>query len=120
LEQLQDEASETLDGELNRLLRAGEKDIVVDLAFYSKKDREECRRTIEREGKGAYQIVLVVFKGTEGSLWKRIEGRREQNQRAREGGKGYEGLSINRETLRIFLEGFEWPDGEGEIVLPVE
>lgn len=62
-----------------------------------------------------YQIMLVVFKGSEELLWERI---RRREGRWREEGMG-EGRSVGRELLAQFVKGFEWPEGEGEIVVEV-
>lgn len=82
---------------------------------------------MEKEGAGAYGVVLVVFKvrGTveeqERVLWRRIEGRGREWLRSRDevGGKGREGMLVEKEVLREYLRGFEWPDGEGEVVVDV-
>ncbi|KAE9371613.1 P-loop containing nucleoside triphosphate hydrolase protein [Stipitochalara longipes BDJ] len=114
-EGLQNEASEGVSRELERVLREGEKDVVLDLALWEREQRDGWREIIEREGSGRYQVVLVVFKGTEEVLWKRIKGREERW--AEEGMS--EGRPIGRELLAQFVRGFEWPDGEGEIVVDV-
>jgi hypothetical protein len=60
-----------------------------------------------------YKVVLVVFRGREEVIWERIQAR---EGRWREEGMG-EGRPVSRELLAQFLRGFEWPDGEGEIVI---
>lgn len=89
--------------------------MVLDLAFYEKATREEYRKIVEEVGNGSYEVVLVVFKGSEEVLWGRIEGRR----LAQGNGEG-EGMSVERAVLGEYIEGFEWPDGEGEVVVLVE
>ena len=118
--EFQEEAEVILLADLKRILRLGREDIVLDLSFYSKQTRNEYRDLIKDEGKGKYNILLVVFRGEEESLWKRIEGRRVENTKSREQGRPTEGMSVDRATLRMYFDGFEWPDGEGEIVISVE
>jgi len=129
---LQDEAESLLKSQLISLLNAAKHDIVLDLSLYSKEDRDLYRNIVEREGRGAHGVALVVFrvKGTveeqERVLWRRIEGRGREWVRMRDDvgedgkrGKGREGMLVEREVLRGYLRGFEWPDGEGEIVVDV-
>ncbi|CZR64574.1 related to ATP/GTP-binding protein [Phialocephala subalpina] len=111
--ELQLEAETALIQTLKQTLEEGERDVVLDLSFWSKEMREEYREIIEKEGGGRYEIVLLVFKGSEEVLWRRVEGRRVQDEKLRENGEGGEGMSVDRETLRGYLEGFEWP-GEDE------
>ena len=90
--------------------------MVLDMAFYSKETREEYRGLIEKEGEGRYRVAVVVLRGGEEVLWERIERRRMVGNV--EGGG--EGDVVSREQLRGYIEGFEWPEGEGEIVVGVE
>lgn len=108
--QYQDEAEELLKAELTRLLREGKRDVVIDNAFYDKGTRDEYRELVGREGRG-YEVVIFVFRVEEEELWGRIEGR--QGRGNVEGGG--EGMRIEREVLRGWIEGFEWPVGEGEV-----
>ncbi|KAH7411403.1 hypothetical protein BKA64DRAFT_773000 [Cadophora sp. MPI-SDFR-AT-0126] len=132
LPSLQDEAESLLKSQLTSLLNAAETDIVLDLSLYSKDDREFYRGVVEREGRGRYGIVLVVFRvrGTveevERVLWRRIERRGEGWVRARdevgedgERGEGREGMLVERGVLAGYLRGFEWPEGEGEVSVDV-
>jgi hypothetical protein len=73
-------------------------------------DREVMLMEITR-----YKVVLVVFRGSEEVIWERIQKREE---RWTEEGMG-EGRPVSRELLAQFLRGFEWRDGEGEIVVDV-
>ncbi|CZT51831.1 uncharacterized protein RSE6_13036 [Rhynchosporium secalis] len=103
------------------------RDVVLDLSFYCRGDRDFYREMVERVGGGRWETVLIVFKPRggkkemEGVLWERILGReRELAERERgekEGGR--EGMPVSRELLSFFLRGFEWPVGEGEIVIDV-
>jgi predicted kinase len=120
-EGLQGEAHERLEGELGNLIAGekgvggGERDVVVDLSFWRKEERGWWRERVRELGKGKYRVVLVVFRGSEEVLWERI-GRREE--RWKEEGLG-EGRPVGRELLGQFVRGFEWPNGEGEIVVDV-
>jgi hypothetical protein len=89
--------------------------VVVDLSFWRKEARGWCRERVRELGKGKYGVVLVVFRGSEEVLWERI---RRREERWREEGLG-EGRPVGRELLGRFVRGFEWPDGEGEIVVDV-
>ncbi|KAK0120500.1 hypothetical protein ONS96_010709 [Cadophora gregata f. sp. sojae] len=125
LPSLQDEAETLLKSQLTTLLSQAEKDIVLDLSLYSKSDREYYREVVQREGARMYGVVLVVFRvgetleEQEEVLWRRIERRGVEWVRARDEGRGMEGMLVERELLRRYLRGFEWPDGEGEIVVDV-
>jgi predicted kinase len=112
---LQDEAREWIKGELRRILREGKRDVVLDLSFWEKSQREEWRGLVEGEGRERYGVLLVVCRGEEGVIWERIQ---ERERGWEEGGIG-EGRPVSRELLGRFLGGFEWPDGEGEIVVEV-
>jgi len=57
------------------VLREGKRDVVLDLSFWEKKARDEWRGLVEGQGKGVYEVVLVVCRGTEGVIWRRILGR---------------------------------------------
>jgi len=48
-------------------------------------------------------------------LWERIQAREERWVKE---GMG-EGRPVGEELLAKFVRGFEWPDGEGEIVVDV-
>ncbi|PVH72914.1 hypothetical protein DL98DRAFT_659779 [Cadophora sp. DSE1049] len=125
LSSLQDEAESCLRSQLAALLNPAEKDIVLDLSLYAKADRELYRGVVEKEGRGRYGIVLVVFevRGTveeqEKVLWGRIEGRGVEWVRARDEGRGREGMLVERGVLDGYLRGFEWPVGEGEVCVDV-
>ena len=53
-------------------------------------------------------------------LWRRVEGRRLADEEARGRGERTDGVIVSREKLRGFVRGFEWPEGEGEVVVRVE
>jgi hypothetical protein len=120
---LQAEAEKELKVELEELLNEGERDAVLDL---SKERREEYREFIGRMGKGRYGVLLVVFRVEGGMereeevLWGMIEGRRMQDEIAVGKGERRDGVIVSRERLGVFIRGFEWPDGEGEVVVRVQ
>lgn len=116
LAQYQEEAEEEIKRELGEVLRRGERDVVLDMAFYERKTREAYRGLIGREGGGRYRVVLVVFRGSEEAVWRRLEGRNGRGN----GEGGGEGWGVSREVLGGYLEGFEWPVGEGEVLVKVE
>ncbi len=102
---------------------------MLDLSFWSREFRAEYRALVEECGRGRYVPLLVVFRVPGGGgaeeervLWERIEGRRREVERRVEVlGKelGGEGMSPSREELRDYVKGFEWPSGEGEVVVDV-
>lgn len=116
LSRYQDEAESKIKGELGALLREGKRDVVLDMSFYSREMRGVYRGLIETEGGGRYRVVVVVFRAEEEVLWGRIEERQKRDNA--EGGG--EGDRVDREMLKRYIEGFEWPVGEGEVVVRVE
>lgn len=110
--ELQEEAEKELKAQFSNLLEA-RKDVVLDMSFWSKEFRDEWRHLVEKGGHGEYRVVLVVFRGSEEVLWERIGRRKREID-----GKG-EGMTIDRETLKIYFEGFEWPEGEDEVFVEV-
>lgn len=69
--------------------------------------QESCSR--------AHQDQLGEISTEESILWKRIDKRNRNNV----GREDAEGMIVDREVLRAYLRGFEWPDGEGEIFVDV-
>ena len=96
--------------------------MVLDLAFWAREQRDRYREIVERVGKGVYSVVLVVFRVGEGDrereeevLWRRIEGRRVDDEIAvRERGERRDGVIVSREKLGTFVRGFEWPVERGD------
>ena len=80
----------------------------MDRAFYAKEDRELYTQIVEQ---GGGRTVLVYFKVPKDTLWQRICARREAGVNADCA------LEISRERLDFYFDGFEVPDGEGEIVI---
>jgi predicted kinase len=117
ISQYQSEAETTLISQLTTLLKQAEHDIVLDLSFYSNEWRNETRAMIEKEGRGRHEVLLVVFRGEEEFIWRRIESRNVLFESKLEERRELEGVVVSREMLRAWKEGFEWPDGEGEIIV---
>ncbi|EME79178.1 uncharacterized protein MYCFIDRAFT_23523, partial [Pseudocercospora fijiensis CIRAD86] len=104
----QDEADIIFRQSLGTFLANGESDVVLDRSFYAKEDRDEFKRMIERNG-GRW--VLVHLKVPREVLWERIQRRREMEINANSA------LEISTEIFEMYVQGFEQPDGEGEIVV---
>lgn len=105
-----EEASALYSKKFHELLEQ-KKNIVLDRSFYAKEDRDEYRAAVEHAGGRA---VLVYFKAERELLWKRIRERREKGVNADSA------REISLALLDSFVQGFEAPDGEGEIVVTVE
>jgi len=104
-----DEASKVYSKEFHELL-SQKKNIVLDRSFYAKEDRDEYRTKVVQAGG---RVVLVYLKAERDLLWKRICERREKGldaDSARE---------INPSLLDQFVQGFEAPKGEGEVIVAV-
>ncbi|KAI1413432.1 P-loop containing nucleoside triphosphate hydrolase protein [Hypoxylon sp. FL1857] len=109
--EFQDEAADECEAKLVSLLQEGKKDIIVDLSFYSKEDREHYKKMIESHG-GRWLLIYLRAKSKE-FLWNRISKRRQ------EGINADSAYDITKEVLDQYWDGFETPEGEGEIVLEV-
>lgn len=104
------EADEIYHARFRQLLRDG-RDIVLDRSFYDKADRDEFRTAVEEAGA---RCVLVYFRASKELLWKRICERRAR------GIDADSALEISESLLDSFVDGFDVPDGEGEIVIDVK
>lgn len=91
-----------------RLLSAGQADIILDRAFYAKEDRDEFRAIVEEFNA---RLVLVSIRIDEEVLWRRI------NERRRKGVDANSALEISEDLFRMYVDNFEHPEGEGEIVV---
>lgn len=111
-----DQACEVFEQRLRDLLAAG-RDVVLDRAFYAREDREEFRGLVE--GLGARCVLVVLRAADKEVLWERVRGR---NQRRGSLGKreGDAAFEITRDVFEGWWEGFEWPDGEGEVTIDVD
>jgi hypothetical protein len=96
---------------------------VVDRALYAREDRDAMNRLVE--GRGG-RCVLVCFRARDREvLWRRVERRREAREREKDAlGAGTRerdtAYVIEREVFDGWWEGFEWPDGEGEVIVEVD
>ncbi len=91
------------------LLRRRE-NMVLDRSFYAKQDRDAYKSIVEKAG-GRW--ILVYLNAKRRLLWERICERREK------GVDADSALEISEELLDQYIEGFEVPRGEGEIVIQV-
>lgn len=92
-----------------RKLLAEGKDVAFERSCYAKEDRDEWRSIAE--GSGA-RVVLVFLRAQDKEiLWNRICKRSTLDETADNA------LDISRETFEMYWEGFEDPQGEGEIVI---
>lgn len=105
-----EEARQVFSEEIDALLEQ-KKNVVLDSAFYAKKQRDEYKAMVER---ASGRLVLVYLKAERDVLWKRICERRRKEVNAdsvRE---------ISSALLDQFVRGFEVPEDEGAIVITVE
>ncbi|KAF4440959.1 integral membrane PTH11 [Fusarium acutatum] len=119
-EAYQQEASRKLIAELERILQDKSNNVVLDLSFYDKEYRDEYKDIVERNG-GRW--VLVYLDASRDLLWNRIQRRRAErdsldaNDPERNGDSAFD---IDDETFDMYLDGFEPPSGEGEIIIKVK
>lgn len=107
-EEYSDEAVETCSQTFHQLLSECKADIVLDRAFYDKADRDEFKALVEKHGA---RWVLVYFKVESGTLWRRI------NSRKQKGVTANSALEISEDLFKMYVEGFDHPNREGEIVV---
>ncbi|KAF5983065.1 integral membrane protein PTH11 [Fusarium bulbicola] len=119
-EAYQQEASQKLMAELERILLEKSNDLVLDLSFYDKEYRDEYKDIVEGNG-GRW--VLVYLDADRDLLWNRIQQRRAKRDSLdamdpeRNGDSAFD---IDDETFAMYWGGFEPPSGEGEIVIKVQ
>jgi len=104
------EADGLYEARFRQLLREG-KDVVLDRSFYARGDRDEFKALAEEAGA---RWVLVYFRADRDVLWRRICERRAR------GVDADAAFEISEELLDAYVEGFDVPDGEGEIVIDVQ
>jgi predicted kinase len=109
-EEYQIEAKEALTLQLRDLLRAKDRDAILDFSFAFKEVRDEYKTLIEEE-EGRW--VLVYLDVDEETLRQRIRERREG---AVDADSAFE---VTEEVLARYLEGFQRPENEGETVLKI-
>ncbi|KAK8088432.1 ATP/GTP-binding protein [Apiospora hydei] len=109
-QQYQEENDAIILQRFHSLLEQG-RDVILDRSFYAKEDRDEFKRIVEEHG-GRW--ALVFFKAVDKeTLWERIRHRSAQPKEANSA------LDISRETFEMYWDGFEDPQGEGEIVVEI-
>ena len=109
-QEYQQEAHRDCEERLVRLLRDKNKNIMLDRSFWNKRDRDEVKQIIESHGA---KWVLIYLKASKKVLWERIQRRKAGPNTAESAFDVTEGI------LDQYIEGFEAPDGEGDIVLEV-
>lgn len=115
-ERYQEEANEIYEERLADLLAQG-KDIVLDRSFYAKDDRDAFKERME--GAGA-RWLLVYHRCTDiERLWKRLEDRKARKGTLGGEREGDATFDVTREILQQYWDGWEAPEGEGEIVFDV-
>lgn len=104
-----DEAAEECLLRLRRLVADGRRDVVFDRAFWNRADRDEAKRLVE--SLGARWVLVHLKTPDRATLWERICRRREVEVNADSA------YLITEDVLDMYLDGFEVPVGEGEIVV---
>lgn len=104
------EAHEEYDKRFLELLSDKEKkhDVVLDRSFWNKEDRDKVKRLVEEKG-GRW--VLVYLKASKEVLWRRIQ---ERKAKRRDADSAFE---VTEKVLERYWQGFEAPEGEGEIIV---
>ncbi|VTR29702.1 Predicted kinase [Actinobacillus pleuropneumoniae] len=105
-EQLKVEAELKLRHELVNLLNK-KRNVVVDFSFWQRKRRNEYKKLIEDEG-GVWKLIYLKVHPDALRERLRIRSQRFDANAA---------FTITEEILSSFLEGFEIPCGEGEIII---
>lgn len=100
------EAHIRLRGKLVHLVQDG-KHLVVDSSFWRRSEREEYKRLVEDAG-GEWKLLYLKVPPDE--LRKRLKIRSERFD-------ANAAFTITEELLTTFLQGFEEPENEGEIVI---
>ena len=108
--QYNDEADVVYIETFRRLLAEG-KDVAFERSCYAKEDRDEWRRIADE---GGARVVLVFLRARDKEvLWERICRRSKAEKTADNA------LDISRETFEMYWDGFESPEGEGEITIDI-
>lgn len=107
-EKYQDEADAIFHETAEQLLSDGQKDIVLDRSFYARETRDMYKELVEKHG---CRWVLLYLKVPKPVLWERIQARRQA------GIDADSALEISKDLLDFYCEGFDVPQGEGEIVI---
>jgi predicted kinase len=104
--QFQSEADGIYDENFDSLLREGRTNVILDRSFYSQADRIEFKTRIQQAGA---RWVLVYLDVARDELWRRIQERRAKGVNADSA------LDISEALFAEYWNGFEVPEGEGEI-----
>ncbi|MNN78491.1 hypothetical protein D3C81_1950500 [compost metagenome] len=83
------------------------RNVVVDFSFWQRKRRNEYKKLIE-DGGGEWKLVYLKVHPNDLRERLRIRSQRFDANAA---------FTITEEILSSFLEGFEIPSGEGEIII---
>ncbi|KAK5994611.1 hypothetical protein PT974_05090 [Cladobotryum mycophilum] len=113
------EARQRLETTLISLLQEGQRDIVLDLAFWNREYRNEFKKIVESNG-GRW--LLVFLDAEKEVLWRRIQERRARREALSvEDGRrdGDSAFNVDEGIFEVYCEGFERPVGEGEVVIKV-
>ncbi|KAK6842882.1 hypothetical protein PG987_003742 [Apiospora arundinis] len=109
-QQYMQEADTIFQERFRSLLDEG-RDVVLDRSLYAKEDRDKLKQIV---GEYGGRWVLVFFKALDKEgLWARIRHRSAQPKGANSA------LDISRGTFEMYCDGFEDPQGEGEIVVEI-
>ena len=110
-DEYQNEADRVFEDRLKALLAQGKSDIILDRSFYAKKDRQKFSELVRKRGG---RTVLVYLKPkNKAVIWQRIWDRKIKPKTADSA------FEVTNEILDGWWEGFEAPQGEGEIIVDV-
>lgn len=118
--QHQESALAQIQKELSRLLAQRDQDIVLDLSFWNKEYRDEYKALVE-SGDGRW--VLVFLDTDKDVLWTRVQRRKAKwdalpvNDIGRDGDSAF---NVSEEVFDMYCNGFERPEGEGEVVVKIQ
>ncbi|KAL4786408.1 AAA domain-containing protein [Aspergillus varians] len=99
--------------ELAESLQAG-KDLILDFTFAFQETRDEWKALIESYG-GRWVLVALDVDTVE--VKQRVRARNALPLRRKDGDSTF---FVNEALLDSFIAGFEWPSGEGEIVMRLD
>ena len=105
-EQLKAEAELKLRNELMILLKE-KRSVVIDFSFWQRKRRDEYKKLIE-DARGEWKLIYLKVHPNELRQRLRIRSQRFDANAA---------FTITDEILNSYLDGFEVPSGEGEVVI---
>lgn len=109
-EQYQQEADVIFLQDFHCLLQAG-RDVMLDRSFWAKLDRDAFKAMVER-ARARYVLVYLHAPDKE-ALWQRICDRAATTKDANSA------FVISREIFERYWNGFERPEGEGELTIDI-